>query len=894
MYCRRVPRPQLIGRDQERSRLAGLLGDSPAGPVLILRGEAGIGKTALLADLAAAASGYRVLRAAGAEAEHDLPFAGLHQLLHPLLADTGRLDPQDQALIQAAFSAGPAPAAPPVMALGIAVLELLTLVSAGTPLLLIVDDGHWLDPQSTQLLAFVARRLTGSNVRLVIALRTEVASLMDRAGLPELVLDPLTEQAAGRLLDQHRAGLHPHHRRVILQAAAGNPLALMELPRAPAADSVGDSMGTVTLTRRLEQVYGGRLREMPAEECGALLRAALDGTGSGSGRYRMHDVPAALEAGLLIADPASGELVFRHPLVRSAVIQNASPDERRAAHAELARLYEDESDRRAVHLAAATVEPDEAVASDLEAAAASATRRGGTAIAVTWLTRAAELSRDPAERSRRLAEAAYLAGQSGALQRAQDLTGPAGAGDPAAVVNDGYVTLYRDGDVLENHWRIIALLEAGPPDQPLTERALNLLLPISQFAADPAKWALTDALIDRYGDQAGPSTTIARDVWGDVLTRGHGVPKRIAHALADPDKVKPADAARLLVCASYLGVLNDHRSFLRRMIERESESGAVTNVMVTLQLVMLDQVATGAWEEAERTGLRGLQLTSEHGYQLFAHTYQAYLGLLAAHRGDLSRARELQVMVDAWGRPRGVGFLTEYAEVIGASAALSEGDYESAYSYLSGITTPGTFTRYSQHATRTVLDLVEAAWHTGRHEAARAHALAAQEARLADLSPRLGLLTAGALAITAPADQAGDLFTAALARPAAASWPFEQARIRLAHGAWLRRLRDQPAARPVLSSALETFEKLGAAAWAERTRAELRAAGRPSRVDRAAVATLTPQERQIAEMAATGLSNREIGARLYLSPRTVGAHLYKIFPKLGITTRASLRDALQG
>ncbi|MGV9380443.1 AAA family ATPase [Nonomuraea sp. NPDC003707] len=883
---------ELVGRDEERSRLVALLGDE-AGPVLVLWGEAGLGKTALLDGLAAAAAGFRVVRGAGAEAERDLAYAGLHQLISPLLPDSAGLDPGHRAAIDAAFT-GTTGAAPQVMALGIAVLDLLTLVSAATPLLLVVDDGQWLDAPSAQVLAFTARRLAGTAVRVAIAVRAEVPSPFDGAGLPELVLEPLTEHAAAELLDLRQAGLDPYRRNLILRTAAGNPLALLELPRSTLLDS-----GTMTLSRRLEQVYGGRLRELPKQERGELLRAALDGAGAGSARgvgavrYRMRGVGRAVEAGLLAPDPAGGEPVFRHPLVRSAVVQAATPNERRAAHADLARLYRDSPERRAVHLAAATVDPDDDVAAALEVAAVSATRRGGAAIAITWLTRAAELSRRSADRSRLLADAAFVAGQAGLLDTAQGLAEDAAVDGPAAVITAGFVALYRDGDVAANHRRISALLESGIDDARLTERALSLLLAISQFAVDPVRWARTDALFDRFGDGVSPSTAIVRDTWGDVVNRGHGVPERIAEVLAGPAAVAPWHAMRLMVSAFYLGVLGEHRALLRRMVDREAESGAVTSVMTLLQVVMLDQIATGAWAEAEQTGRRGLDLTTEHGYGLFAQAFRAFLGLLAAYRGDLARARELQAAVDAWGRPRGVGFLTEYAEAIGAAAALSEGEYETAYAYAAGITTPGGFTRYSQQATRTLLDLVEAATHTGRHAAARAHAEAARDAGLPALSPRLALLTAGALAITAPQEEAGALFAAAVAHPAGAAFPFELARIRLAYGVWLRRARELVLARQALTEALGAFDRLGAVTWAERARTELRAAGKPTRAHRDAVATLTPHERQIAELAATGLSNREIGARLFLSPRTVGAHLYKIFPKLGITSRASLRDALR-
>ncbi|BCB92000.1 helix-turn-helix transcriptional regulator [Phytohabitans suffuscus] len=885
-------RGQLVGRDEEVSRLVALLGDA-ASPALLLRGETGLGKTALLDELAAAADGFRVVRCAGAEAERDLAFAGLHQLLFPLLPGAAGLDPGHRAAIEAAFT-GTAGATPQVMALGIAVLDLLTLVSAGAPLLLVVDDGQWLDVPSAQVLAFTARRLGGTAVRVAVAVRAEVPSALDGAGLRELLLEPLDEPSAARLLDLQRAGLSPYRRNLILRTAAGNPLALIELPR---AEEVLDT-GAIALPRRLERVYGARLRGLAAGERGELLRAALDGAGAGVARragavrYRMGGVGGAVEAGLLAPDPATGEPVFRHPLVRSAVVQAATPNERRAAHADLAMLHRDSPERRAVHLAAATVDPDDGVAAALEEAAVSATRRGGAATAVTWLTRAAELSRRSADRSRRLADAAFVAGQAGLLDVAQDLAEDAAADGPAAVINAGFVALYRDGEVAANHRRISALVESGIDDDQLRERALTLLLAISRFAADPVRWARTDALFDRYGDRVGPSTAIARDAWGDLVGRGHGVPERIAEVLAGPAPVAPWDVMRLAVSAFYLGALGDHRALLRRTVEREAESGAVTSVMTLLQMVMQDQIGTGAWAEAEQTGRRGLDLTGEHGYALFAHSFRAFLGLLAAYRGDLDRARELQAAVDAWGRPRSVGFLTEYAEAIGAAAALSEGDYETAYAYAAGITAPGGFARYSQQAVRTLLDLVEAAVHTGRHEAARAHAEAARDAGLPALSPRLALLTAGALAITAGQDEAGALYAAAVAHPAGAAFPFELARIRLAYGAWLRRARELTLARQALTEAAGAFDRLGAATWAERARTELRAAGRPTRADRDAVAALTAQERQIAELAATGLSNREIGARLFLSPRTVGAHLYKVFPKLGITSRASLRDAL--
>ncbi|MDP9830940.1 helix-turn-helix transcriptional regulator [Kineosporia succinea] len=865
-----------MGREEEYTRVTGLLADRSR-PVLLLRGDAGLGKTALLEALAAEATDFRVLRCAGSEAESDLTYAGLHQLLFPLLPSTAGLGPEHRAVIDVAFSVTSG-ASPTVMALGIAVLELLVL-DRDTPLLLLVDDGHWLDEPSARVLAFVARRLSGTAIRMAVALRTGQDSPLDGAGLPELGLEPLTPEASARLLDRRWAGLSAGHRALVLQTAAGNPLALLELPRAPLL-----APGAVGLPRRLEQMFGARLRELPPGERRELLRAALDG--AGSAHYRLRDVGVAGQSGLLAPDPATGEMTFQHPLARSAVVQAASPEERRAVHLDLAERHRDDPERRAVHLAAATVEPDDEVAAALDDAAASATRRGGATVAVTWLTRAAELSRRPGDRSRRLAEAAYLAGQAGALDAAQDLAEQVGSDDPAAVVSEGYIAFYRDGDTVRNHHRICTLLESGTLAEPLARRALGLLLPMSQFAGDPARWHRTEVLFARFPELVEEPSAIALDAWGDTLRRGHDVPRRIREVLAGSAPVGPWESMRLMVSASSVGVLGEHRAFLRRAVEREGDDGAVTTVMVTLQMVMLDEFWSGDWAQAEATGRRGLDLTLRHGYQMFAQTFHAYLGLLAAFRGEVEPARALQASIDSWGRPRGLVFFTDYAAAIGAATAMGAGDPESAYAYATAITEPGTFAPYSQLATRTLLDLVESAWHTGRTEQARRHAEAARDAGLLTLSPRLGLLTAGALAITADPAAAREMFEAAVSHPAGPDHPFEHARIQLAQGVRLRRTRETGAARRALAGALGTFERLGAAAWAERTRAELRATG-PGGGQ-----SLTPQERQIAELAAGGLSNKEIGARLYLSPRTVGAHLYKIFPKLGVSSRASLRDAL--
>ncbi|MFJ9743349.1 AAA family ATPase [Streptomyces sp. NPDC101166] len=905
----------LIGREREQEVLSAFVA-ATQGRALILRGDAGVGKSSLLNHIVerATAQQHQVIRAAGAEAESQLPFAGLHQLLYPLLPHINGLDDPHRGVFDVVFGRGEG-TAPSVMTLGIAVLDLLALVASHKPLLLVLDDGQWLDASSTGVCGFVGRRLTGSSVKLVVGLRSDVPSGFDTAALPQLPVTTLSQTASEQLLDTHHPGLAPRIRRLILDEAQGNPLALLELPPYVRGDRAGRTpeellgyTGT-PLPLRLQQVYGARITALGDDVRAELLRGALDGVGSGAAagharntRYRMREADEAAACGLLDIDPLTGDFVFRHPLVRSTVVHRATPNERRAAHAVLAHVHRDDLERRATHLAASTVDPDEEVAAALEAAADSATRRGGAQAAVAWLTRAAELSESRQERSRRLGSAGYIAGHSGQLDQAQQLVRsgtPTGTDNsPSSVVTSGYAALFEDGDVRSSQRQVFAAIESmrqsglREPDEVLT-RLVDLLLAINQYASDEASWQRTHELMASLGDLVSSHSRVYQDAWGDVVRRGAGVHERVERAFAGLGDLEPWDVTRLGVAAYHVDTLSQCRPQLQRTVDREAETGAVADAMTMLHLIMLDQIAVGEWDEAEHTGRRCLELTTTHRHALFVHHTQAYLGLLAALRGEVLRARELQATVEAWARPRGVGFLTQIADAVGTTAALTEGDYEAAYLHAIGITPPGTFQPYAHQASRTLLDLVEAALHTGRTQQARAHALAAQDANLPDRSPRLALITYGALAMTTTdTARAEALYDRAETQPAAARFPFELARIRLARGIRLRHTRGRKAARPSLTQAAETFERLGTPAWTERARAELRATGAPALSTSAHTTALTWQEHRIADLAAGGLTNKEIGARMHLSPRTVSSHLYRVFPKLGITSRAALRDAL--
>ncbi|MEV7079996.1 ATP-binding protein, partial [Streptomyces sp. NPDC093516] len=666
----------MVGRDSERSRLSTLVavGD---GRALVLRGEAGIGKSALLDEVARLATGadHRVVRAAGVEAEAGLPFAGLHQLLRPLLPGVDGLEQVHRTVFGTVFGWNDGKP-PSVMSLGVAVLDLLSLVSSDRPLLLLVDDGQWLDASSVAVLRFVGRRLTGSSVKLVVGLRSDIASGFDTAALPQLPVRVLDDTEARELLRLSHPDLDASVRRLVLDQAQGNPLALLELPahlmlgpaKPAAAEPFGLHDASLPVLRRLQHVYSTRMQELDGHVREELLRGALDGVGAafgaecaaGPGRYRMRDAGQAVTAGLLRTDPLGGGVVFRHPLVRSTVAQMATPNERRAAHAELARMHRDDLHRRAVHLAASAVDPNDEVADVLEAAAESAARRGATVAAAAWLTRAAELSEDRESRSHRFGDAAFVAGHTGAFGHGQRLVRAGRTGGteepPASVVTSAYRALWEDGDVQHTHHRVtdaIECLRAQEPDR--TSETLtglvNVLLAIDQYAADPVQWGQTRALLDSLGELVPQRSRVYGDAWGDVVRHGGGVLERVEKEFTGLAQLEPWDVTRLGVAAYHVDTLSRYRPHLERMVDREAATGFARNSMTSQHLIMLDQIAVGEWDEAERTGRRCLQLTTTHGYLLLTHHSRAYLGLLAALRGQVERARELQAQVDAWARP---------------------------------------------------------------------------------------------------------------------------------------------------------------------------------------------------------------------------------------------------
>ncbi|MET7401848.1 LuxR C-terminal-related transcriptional regulator, partial [Dactylosporangium sp. NPDC005572] len=545
------------------------------------------------------------------------------------------------------------------------------------------------------------------------------------------------------------------------------------------------------------------------------------------------------------------------------------------------------------HLAEAADAPDEAVAVDLQRAARAAQRSGSAAAAVTALVRASELSPEPADRFRRLMEAASLASITGPLDRATSLLaearrgggGPEGSAFTAAAVAMGLI--HGDGDI-DAGQRILAdaLDRAEPADVDVgwVGDTLQGLLFACEYGARPELWQLLERAVERFQPDGITPLRLCFDALTDPASPPYPVREAVVRTLDElPCDVGSWYFAPLAYAALRVDALAGFRRRVEHMVERERGGGGYTFVISGLLLLGVDASYHGRWAEAEHALNEGLDLAVTHGYHLFEGQLRSHLAFLAAARGDVERCRVLTDEITTWAAPRGVGLTQAFVRRARAFAALGQGDFEEAYVQASGIgVSPGLPGRWM------VMDLVEAAVRTGRPAAPIV--AAAVRAGIPRISPRTALLTAGAAALAASDDTADGLFRAALALPEADRWPFDQARIQLAYGEWLRRNRSTARARLQLRAALETLDRLGATPWAQRARNELRATGVGGT---ASGASLTFQERQIAALAATGLTNKQIGEKLFLSHRTVGAHLHRVFPKLGITSRAALHDALE-
>ncbi|MFE7509116.1 AAA family ATPase [Promicromonospora sp. NPDC057488] len=884
-----IPARQLFGREQERRRLDELTAAARAGRggALVLRGEAGIGKSTLLEHVEEAAAGYRVVRASGAQLEADLPFAALHQLCLPLLGHLAELPAPHREALSGAF--GLTDAAPGVLHVGLAALGLMAAAARERPLLCLVDDAQWLDADSAGAIAFLARRVSAEPVAIVLGVRLpDDATELD--GLPSLVVGPLGDSDARALLAaQTHEVLDEQVRDRLLVEARGNPLALLALPRAGGFAQPD----AASAPNRVERGFAAALAGLPDDARTLLTIAAADPTGDPALLW-----PAAQALGLDLeatgaAATATGliqfgtRIRFYHPLARAVAYQRAGLTERRLAHRLLADVTDPgtDPDRHAWHGAQAAAVPDDDLATALEDSASRAQARGGAAAAAAFLERAAELTPDPGRRTRRTLAAVRAQLDAGAADRAAELLSAADATDLDELRR-------ADADLLRGR---IAFVRTGDGDGPA--HMLRAAARLARIDPGRSRASYLDALemsllvgratgmMDRVLREAQAASTSARrtdvlDALHVLATDGHrtGVPL-LREALDGADGAMwTRHPALAVVLASELWDPDLHATIVEWLLKDGRASGSPLVLRLGLAQVTsaaalagdLDRAASAAAEEeavADATG----------GPQIIYHRVQ-----LAAMRGRRDEALALFEAVTATAGSEG----QLVANVHWASAVLHNGlaDYRTALAearravdlddlFIAGFSLP---------------ELVEAAVRCGE-QAVAVDALESLTERTEASATATGLgIAAYARGLVTGAEEhyreAVDLLADSRLLP-------YRGRAHLLYGEWLRREGRRRDCRPHLRTAHELFVEAGIEAFARRAADELRATGETAR-SRSGHSRdeLTAQELHIARLVATGATSNEVAARLYISPRTVEAHLRNIFRKLGIGSRRQLRD----
>lgn len=905
----------LFGRAREQAAVDELLDGARQGrsAALVLRGEPGIGKSALLeyaARRAAEGAGpLRLIRVTGVEYEADLPFAGLHLLLGPWLDRLAALPGPQRRALQAAFGLADGESADRLLS-GLGTLALLAELAADQPLLCLIDDAQWLDRSSADALLLAARRLDREGVVLLFAAR-DGEGAFPAPGLPELRLAGLAPSAAAALLaalDDGPAAERVRYR--VLAEAHGNPLALTELPAALAAEP-GAAPGGLPLTSRLQLAFHGQVTRLPAATQLLLLVAAAEESGDLALVLRAasalgvdaEQLAAAEEPGLILRS-GDGRYAFRHPLVRAAILQRAPLAQRLTVHRTLGELLREagEEDRGSWHLALAATGRDAELAEALERSAQRAVARGGHAGAAAAYERAARLSPDPAAVTRCLVLAAEAALDGAELDRAEALAVQAGkqAEDPfiLAVLDWVRATAHFWRGSYPEAFRLLVTAAAGdiqPAD------AGRLLLQAFHPAWYLGESQLTQVLAQlaalplRPGDPVTPLATHLLATTLPVLGR-KGPPLPPARETVRLAREAGADSPRELVqvCGATLILGRDAETYeLATELIAEARAGGSVGPLPTLLFFLAEaELFHGRHRDAEISVAEGLALARDTGQPQWVSQLCALDGYLAALGGDgeLLAARVGEALADgstAWGAPAAGYSWSQWALAV---HDLGQGRVAEVVDRLA-VHCAGPY-RHHVSSIRTVPDLVEAAVRLGRPERAQAAFERFQRWSTA-ADPAQGWAQALVLrcqALLGPEELAESGYLAALKLHEAASRPFELARTSLLFGEWLRRERRKTEARSRLRTALEIFERLGATPWAARARSELGAAGSaaPAAAPAGPLAGLTPQETQIVRLAAKGLSNRDIAAQLFLSPRTVGHHLYKAYPKLGVASRGEL------
>ena len=873
----------VVGRGDELVMLEQLLEAviDGRGAALVLRGEAGIGKSMLLGHAVRAGRGHgmRVLSVTGVQAEVQIPYAGLDHLLRPLRpVAAGAESPYRRA---------------------IEVIDLLG--HRDEPTLLAVEDAHWLDPASWETLTFLGRRIESDRIAVILAVRDgeDIDRRLAAVGLPEARLEPLSAADAGTLLDRTAPGLAPALRGRVLVEAAGNPLGVVELGSA-AARSGGSALlpSTLPLSSRVERTFAGLVADLPALTRELLLIAALDdgsnldeilaaaATTTGS-PVPTDAIQPAVTARLVSVDEQY-QLRFRHPLLRSALRQQAAPGDRRRVHAALAHTLADDPARQLWHRASAAPGPDETLARELFAAAVGAAQQSAVAVALAAVGRAAQLSEDPAERGHRQMWACYLAHEQGDSETVRRLlteidettlrpsdrarliwpretyshaawSGP----DRLLAYADLIDAMRRDGDTST---AVQALSEIGLrvyySNVPASVRDRFTEVTVS-LGLDDDDSRLTEILLLISPVEHGA-------VAGERL-------RRLVHRFDLPAS-RRSDLATAAFAVGAFPIASTLALSSAADLRAQGRFGVLAT---TLSTAASAQAALGDARAALPLATEAVAVARETGQLSWALGADLVLSLAQALRGDVAAARGRadaaeQVLRAARRLP-----MLAYGQRTRGVAALAEGRADDAFRQLMRVYDPADSAYFPNFHLFLLGHLAEAAVLGGFLEELRPVVSAAEPIAAQSRSPslRVGLSYAHAVLT-------GD-YEPALAEDLT-DWPFDRARLQLTYGSALRRAFRITESRPLLRAAETTFDALGTIPWAERARSELRATGETRRRPADALATLTPQEQQITRLAAEGLSNREIGERLFLSPRTVSTHLYRIYPKVNVSSRAEL------
>ncbi|SOD74954.1 regulatory LuxR family protein [Jatrophihabitans sp. GAS493] len=904
---------ELIGRDAELDVLRRLIANVKAeGAAVLVRGQPGVGKSSILRVAAEIARENEalVLSASGVESEAMLPFAGLGQLLRPLMTAAATLPAAQRRALMAALGERGGP--PPELFLtALAALTLIVDAAASEPLVVVVDDLQWLDGPTNDVLAFISRRLSDDPVIMICGVRDGHPVAMASAGSLEIDLHGLDTASSQQLLARVADGLTIADQRALLDQARGNPLALVELPavwRSAGVDILSSASATVPLTTRLQQAFASRITDLPSITRDVLLIAAVNAEENlaevlagasllcGHG-VLMESVEPAAAARLVEFDQVT--LRFRHPLVRSAVLHVEPLPRRQAAHAAMSGVLVAEEYRRVWHRAQSVEAPDDAVADLLDASHLECIGRGSVLSAIAALERSAELTSTSGTRARRLllaAQHAFGLGRADLVTRLVEAAELNDLSELDRVRAEWLRELFSEG-TLGDSARVRELCTLATRSAAMGESDLAFDLVAS--AALRCWWAVGDA-----GDRehvAGVASTLSTrddarrtyavavaDPLGHVRTTLARLEATTVFGLSDVHQMRQLGMAARAIGAEAQAA--DYFGGVESKLRERGQLGLLSHLLAVQAAVYLD---LGSWRRAGESLAEGRQLSQETGQSTW-RTGTAIVGaVFESLTGNIDVALGLADEIEAACAGQAAGDFLSLVQLSRGIAHLSSGRHADAYRALVPMFDPAQRCYHPREQLSAVMFLVEAAVGCGEEDEARDLVECLERLVVTTPSPILDVHLLYARPLLADNAHAEQLFLDGL-RQDLTRWPWPRARIELAYGTWLRRNRRLVESRVPLRSAVATFDAIGAVEWGRQAREGLRAAG--ERTQAVAVETsaarLTAQEMQIARLAADGLSNREIGEQLYLSPRTIGSHLYRIFPKLGITSRAQLADRI--